>query len=1284
MELFSCGRSNLKRFMICSLIVASLLFSGCSGDATSDGNIECTPEQYGFIVMNQNGEVTPNATVTLGDASQVTGDTGTVAFDRPKQATIALTVTCQDYYDKVIPEYTLKGGSSDTIVIQSKSLDAHRLSRAVYINPDALFKGNINLLEKYKRVNKSTENLDFDIETETLGDKDTVSKYELRQKTDSGDKLIATSQDGAFRDLKVKDFEVGTGIYVTVYDQNQHQTSTALNLEIGEDPNFKEFPELSIGDGVKFSVPDNIPIFGGSEFNVALPKIPLDYVVSGDKVHIGFNVDDDTFNDEEQRKAYKEMMSELRRTKATAKDYKNLVNWLKERQAQRGLMSMSGFDSDGIEMNVGGYAEAGFDNEGNLSEGTGFIFVTVSAEAEFDWQLVVCLVPVTVNVEGKIEAQLADTITYSFNDNTLKGDAALTIKPGLTVKAGPGFKYLSAGVKGNAELAVKIILASLTEKPGVESVDLTSSIGLYAKIAMFEPDIDLLSGTINLWTRNNTKIAQLAENGETDIDGVLYNNGEMTDINGVLYNLDYYAPIMEADNATMQIMSADDYETLSSGIGQGAAPVSASNGNTALTVFSSQVKLDASQNTYSKLYYSYYNDGRWKTGEMLSKEICNEMNPSVYCDGKDYYLLYQDADMSMAAFDDYTSKTALEKRELMKQMFKSIDLHVQKFDAETCKFVDLGCIETPGVYDYNADIMMHNGNLFVYSAANSQGDFFGTDTNGKNEIYSSCYQNGQWSISKMQEDLNAITYLSAGQFGGRNACVYSVDADNNLATTEDVVTCLYDTKAVKIKDGGVTQIIGSANSQGKFFIANEDGLYALDDFGKLSPVITEGNHYMSEYAISENAIYEAQKTEEATEIYARYLLEDGSYSKPVQVTDRNNWQSDLSVVTVGGKDKVIALSGTYVNDEIHTDLVAYEMDSYFDLSVENAAVSYKDTLQAGAIPVNVTLKNRGNQMIPDEKVEIRDADGNELEIVESEYGIALAPGEERDIQLYVITDENTKFGDWNVETVIAGETDFEERNDRNNAFELSTGRSDFVVTAQVNDAGSYPFIMLEVKNEGNIGDSADVALYDANDLTQEIHRVSVGYLEAGNTEIFKIRLQEEWANEDGKIAVLARTENSNADIYTYNDYAYLYATTNYGTYKIEYELNGGENSDENPVSYTTADKIALKDPVKDGYKFIGWYTSENFDVVTQMSEIQTGTAGDIKLYAKWSSKTGDIDNSSRVDLQDAQMALQAALKIVDLDAQQIVAGDVDKDGKVTLQDAQLILQAALKIIDLDG
>lgn len=58
---------------------------------------------------------------------------------------------------------------------------------------------------------------------------------------------------------------------------------------------------------------------------------------------------------------------------------------------------------------------------------------------------------------------------------------------------------------------------------------------------------------------------------------------------------------------------------------------------------------------------------------------------------------------------------------------------------------------------------------------------------------------------------------------------------------------------------------------------------------------------------------------------------------------------------------------------------------------------------------------------------------------------------------------------------------------------------------------------------------------------------------------------------------------------------------------------------------------------------------------------------------------GDVDNDSEITLNDASLALKAALRIEILSEKAVTAADVDKDGEVSLNDASMILKAALKI-----
>ena len=81
----------------------------------------------------------------------------------------------------------------------------------------------------------------------------------------------------------------------------------------------------------------------------------------------------------------------------------------------------------------------------------------------------------------------------------------------------------------------------------------------------------------------------------------------------------------------------------------------------------------------------------------------------------------------------------------------------------------------------------------------------------------------------------------------------------------------------------------------------------------------------------------------------------------------------------------------------------------------------------------------------------------------------------------------------------------------------------------------------------------------------------------------------------------------------------LYARWKLVKYKIQYRLGKGTNSRSNPAGYTvTSRTIVLKNPVRKGYTFKGWYSDPKFK--KKVRKIAAGSTGNRKLYARWVRK----------------------------------------------------------------
>ena len=79
----------------------------------------------------------------------------------------------------------------------------------------------------------------------------------------------------------------------------------------------------------------------------------------------------------------------------------------------------------------------------------------------------------------------------------------------------------------------------------------------------------------------------------------------------------------------------------------------------------------------------------------------------------------------------------------------------------------------------------------------------------------------------------------------------------------------------------------------------------------------------------------------------------------------------------------------------------------------------------------------------------------------------------------------------------------------------------------------------------------------------------------------------------------------------------LYAKWILNTYTITYNLNGGNNALDNPLDYNfESDTFSITNPTKEGYSFLGWYNNISF-AGDPISSIETGSFGNLTLYAKW-------------------------------------------------------------------
>ena len=159
----------------------------------------------------------------------------------------------------------------------------------------------------------------------------------------------------------------------------------------------------------------------------------------------------------------------------------------------------------------------------------------------------------------------------------------------------------------------------------------------------------------------------------------------------------------------------------------------------------------------------------------------------------------------------------------------------------------------------------------------------------------------------------------------------------------------------------------------------------------------------------------------------------------------------------------------------------------------------------------------------------------------------------------------------------------------------------------------------------------------------------------------------------------------------------FYASYTEKTYSVTYVLtNDSYNFSEtdvlpnNPNVRTTSESLTLNEPILANalYVFGGWYTEPEF--VEKVDKIESGTAKNITLYAKWVRLItyipvwGDASLSNGLTSSDARSILRYSARLESFTSEQLLVSDINNDGVVNASDARLTLRVCAKLENMEA
>lgn len=864
-----------------------------------------------------------------------------------------------------------------------------------------------------------------------------------------------------------KDFSAGKTIYVMAVDEKTGKsTSKAIKLKVTSSVSGSlgaasgvEGLNFKLGKDVGFTIPDSVPVFGGTDIKWSFDFIPI--TVAYDKeddnklnVVIGGNVVSEEYEKNGVKrkyfknldfKKYKKDISHAARTQKH--DLRDLRKYFDNDKGKKknmnlfgGAVSGSGKGGAGGDIDFMGYAEMKYiDGQWKFVEGV----VKLDAEIKYTYegQVFIWVVPCYYEFGGGVGAGFeGKMINLNPDGFTPQFEGYLSAKILAEIGGGVGIAGVAtAGASGEGSLNIKTALARKYIKSWGEG-SASFNVKLFGKTVA---EKEFARGDFLIYETGNNKglIKDNAVSLQSDDEGI-YN----IDVNQVYENESraYAGNPTEwvGDELQTRLMSADytnkDLHKLADNIYTESAPqICEVDGEKIMVMqWDNASRADADR---TMLVYSVYDEAgkTWSSPKAVDDDGTADFYPCF----KDGYLVWQNEKTTLA--DDMTLTDIAKLGEICVSEWNGngFDTPVALTDNNTL--------------DTQPSVAKTSNGASVAWTTNTENDIMGIT--GKNAIMQSDFDGTNWSNpTEIKSNLNSITNITAGIVNDIFRVAYVTDDDNNLNTIND--------RDIRIIGGGSeTQLTNNDVLDSNPVFADDKIYYYRDgnivysdiDGTNESKVFDEAKQGLTDtFVVDSNgngdiAVWWTKAVGGGAEVYAS-LYKDNEWSNEIKVTEVGNRAKYPSGIINNDGSMVVAFNNGIEEENkiIKTDLYtisvnpSYDLeltDAYFDESTMTARAVVKNNGELSADSYTVALEDN-NQTITEplkagesKEIEISYNKPNNLSARTIMLSVALANGEEYN------TDNNS------AEFVI-GHADIEVAN-------VAANENETAITAEVSNIG---------------------------------------------------------------------------------------------------------------------------------------------------------------------------------------------------------------------------------------
>lgn len=1070
------------------------------------------------VYENTSASESRNLNYTLSKGATVSYNSIDSATDKNGQVSIeyfgdAVSVSKSGYVSRTISEKALN--ASPTIWLQKES--EYPVISAVWLDEtyDIMNEGY------YLPIKQSTPHT---VQAEVDWGNSSMQSLKLTQGTATVD--ISKTNNPM---VKLSDyFDVSRSILVVATNADGKTSSKVLKIGSGnESTNRISGFSFNCGDGLGFTLPDSIPIIGGSKMKLGVySPISIQVATEGSKIYVAVGAQVDGDNSTGGVKKYVDAAKVLKDTVSAPGDsiskYKEIRSAMKAFDGKIAKLKGSwGFDCG---FSFIGFYEGYFDNDNNIHWLDNGLVISINGSVGYSQPFVIGPVPCYAEVEFSADAQAKLNLAISEAAKSITPDGEISAAASLDLGVGVGLKSvatLGGGVIGRASMEMTYANQNVSSAQTKLGLD-----GYFKVTALFfekKWPITLAEKIVYEYPDYTSHAAYTMEGDEADdFYDTVYDTGSYSQP-----DLSYLAsgsPFLANSGGIMpqaaRAVTVDSVSAFQSNTYQNAAPqlLCLSDG-TMMAVWTGYDSSRSGMNALC-LYYSRYDGSSWSEPAILDNDGTMDCGFALREINGAPCVVWENAASAIETSDD-------------------LDAVAAKMSISAARYVDgafvVERVSDAAGADMMPDVCAVGDGLSVVWVRNENGDLFAN--NGTNKIMCRTLTGDGWGEeSVLYAGLNSVDSLAVGASGDTLQVAYSMDTDGDLTTSADMEVYINGSAATSdsVIDSGVQY------ENGQFYWYKDGALMS----GGSEMVPAASNLRSDRYQVVEGSGVKAVLFTQANGVYSSLYgifcdTATGTWGEPVALTDgSDSIQSFSASPTANGMQVMVnrlAVTGDGSTGDPYGEARMEILDLTLgcDLAMEDVYCDMQYYMADNRLPMTVTVANKGRQAVNQVKFTFLAEDGTELGT--ETLDVSLPAGVTQEIETGFTVGEVVQGRKISVQVTPVDNTDLDTSD---NGAELTLQQQDIALENMfwgLNSDGQA-VIYADVVNRGyTASGTLTVSLRKGSETGETIGSVTVDSLDTLGLQ----RVSFETAYEEGAVYYLTLDECEDDSVANNSDFVVL-------------------------------------------------------------------------------------------------------------------------------------------------